>query len=62
MNSETEIYKLLSSSVRYCGSGDFSLDVLNFLAETVTAAVEDEIVMQEEEIQTMLLGEDGVYF
>mmetsp|Transcript_26952 Transcript_26952/g.50326 ORF Transcript_26952/g.50326 Transcript_26952/m.50326 type:complete len:81 (-) Transcript_26952:188-430(-) len=51
----SEIHKLLSSSVRYSGSGDFSPDVLNFLVETVAAVVEDETAMNEDETLTMLL-------
>lgn len=53
----TKIHKLLSASVRF-GSDDFSSDVLNFLVETVTAAVEDEIEMDEDECMTMLLGKN----
>lgn len=55
-NMTSEIHKLLSSSVRYSGSGDFSPDVLNFLVETVAAVVEDETAMNEDETLTMLLG------
>jgi hypothetical protein len=51
-----EIQQLLASSVKYCGNKNFSQDVLNFLVETVTAIVEDETFMKEDEALTMLLG------
>lgn len=52
----SEVHKLLSASVRFC-KGDFSPDVLSFLVETVTAAVEDAEVMDQEETMMLLLGE-----
>ena len=51
----SEIHNLLCATVRHC-RGSISTDVLNFLEETVKAVVDDNSIMNEEEIMTMLLG------
>jgi len=59
----SEIYKLLASSARFSRSGGndrngghgFPSEVLDFLSETVTAAVEESTPMSEEEATTLLL-------
>ena len=51
----SEIHNLLCATVRHC-RGSISTDVLNFLEETVKAVVDDDSIMNEEEIMTMLLG------
>ena len=57
MSAKSELRQLLLDSVKYCDNNkDISSSNLEFLVETISAAVDDNIVMDEDEAQALLLG------